>query len=214
MNYKNNIKIKIKKIVMSIYILTFLAILITGCHQEPVYIETRDNKPVTNDEILHVDVTDEEADLSAIYLLSEENEFASSFISKYDVGIHSKGYKVKLKIEYLNNIKVIDYLEMPSSKTVNNLYITMDNYDFIVALFNESELISKGVFDISTLNQEDKGFVCKAGNSTKSNAIGFSEKLDNNLIIYNTSLSVVHGDEEWNKDNEEKITLSVFLEDE
>lgn len=213
MCFRNYIKIKKKKLITAINIFIFLSIFITGCHQDPVYIETRNNKSVTNNEILHVDIADEEADLSAIYLLNEENKFASSFISKYDIGIHSKAYKVKLKIEYLSNIQIIDCIEMPSSKTITNLYVTMDNYDFIVALFDETNLISKGVYDISVLNQENQPLKCMASRTNKTHIIGFEQELRKDLIIYKTELSAIHGDEEWNEDNEEKITLSIFLED-
>ena len=56
---------------------------------------------------------------------------------------------------------MIEYLDMnmPSSSTVTSLYITMDNYTFIVALFNETELVSRQTFDISKYNQESENFV-------------------------------------------------------
>lgn len=196
-----------------ICLIVFLSVIITGCQQKSTSIKTNNNHSVADNEILHVNITEDENALSAIYLLSEENEFGSTFINKYDIGIHSKNYKIKLEIAYLDSIQKIDYMDMPSSSTVTHLYITMDNYDFIVALFDETELISKRVFDISTLNKENENFICKGSHSDKVQAIGLSEKMSNDLLIYNTVLDVVHGDEEWNEDNEEKIALNVILED-
>lgn len=213
MNDKNCLEQRFLKEKRLICMVVFLAMLITGCQQKSTSIKTSNNNSVDDNEILHVDITEDEDALSAIYLLSEDNEFGSTFINKYDVGIHSKEYKVKLEIEYLDSIQRMDYMDIPSSSAVTHLYITMDNYDFIVALFDETELISKGIFDISTLNKEDRNFVCKGSHSDKVQAIGSSEKMSNDLLIYNTVLDVVHGDEEWNEDNEEKITLSVILED-
>ena len=37
--------------------------------------------------------------------------------------------------------------------------------------------------------------------------------IENDLIVYDTTLVMVHGDEEWNEDNEEQIRLSVTLEE-
>lgn len=213
MNDKNYLKQRFLKGKSLICIVVFLSMFITGCQQKSTSIKTNNNHSVADNEILHVDITEDEDALSSVYLLSEENEFGSTFINKYDIGIHSKEYKIKLKIEYLNSIQRIDYMNIPSSSTITHLYITMDNYDFIIALFDETELISKGVFDISALNKEDENFLCKGSSSDKVQAIGLREKLSNDLLIYNTVIDVVHGNEEWNEDNEEKIALSVILED-
>ncbi len=92
----------------------------------------------------------------------------------------------------------------------------MDNYTFIVALFNETELVSRQTFDISKYNQESENFVCKSRIlilNNKISAIGSNQRLENDLIVYDTTLVMVHGDEEWNEDNEEQIRLSVTLEE-
>src|SRR5699024_9920672 len=166
------------------------------------------NTSVTDDHILHVSLNDDENALSAIYLMSEENEFSSTFISKYDIGIHSKSYKIIIKSEYQEMVEYLE-MDMPSSSTVTNLYITMDNYIFIAALFNETELISKQTLDISKYNEENENFVCKSSTNNEVSAIGSSQILDNDLVIYDTTLVMVHGDEEWNEDNEEQIRLTV-----
>ena len=89
----------------------------------------------------------------------------------------------------------------------------MDNYIFIAALFNETELISKQTLDISKYNEENENFVCKSSTNNEVSAIGSSQILDNDLVIYDTTLVMVHGDEEWNEDNEEQIRLTVSLEE-
>lgn len=205
-NVKNNLILK--KILLVICIL----IMTVGCQAKTIETSKNVNTSVTDDHILHVSLNDDENALSAIYLMSEENEFSSAFISKYDIGIHSKAYKIIIKSEYQ---EIVEYLEMdmPSSSTVTNLYITMDNYIFIAALFNGTELISKQTLDISKYNEENENFVCKSSTNNKVSAIGSSQILDNDLVIYDTTLVMVHGDEEWNEDNEEQIRLTVSLEE-
>ena len=58
-----------------------------------------------------------------------------------------------------------------------------------------------------------KNFVCKSSTNNKISAIGSNQRLENDLIVYDTTLVMVHGDEEWNEDNEEQIRLSVTLEE-
>lgn len=205
-NVKNNLILK--KILLVICIL----IMTVGCQAKTIETSKNVNTSVTDDHILHVSLNDDENALSAIYLMSEENEFSSTFISKYDIGIHSKSYKIIIKSEYQ---EMVEYLEMDmlSSSTVTNLYITMDNYIFIAALFNGTELISKQTLDISKYNEENENFVCKSSTNNKVSAIGSSQILDNDLVIYDTTLVMVHGDEEWNEDNEEQIRLTVSLEE-
>ena len=62
----------------------------------------------------------------------------------------------------------------------------MDNYTFIVALFNETELVSRQTFDISKYNQESENFVCKSSTNNKISAIGSNQRLENDLIVYDT----------------------------
>ena len=121
-----------------------------GINTDLLYI--KDNK------ILFVKFMDTSEDLFSILdeelieVMNEENEFSSTFISKYDIGIHSSSYKIIIKSEYQESI---DYLEMdmPTASTITSLYITMDNYNFIVGLFNGTELISKQTLDINQYNQ-------------------------------------------------------------
>ena len=203
---KNNLILK--KILLVICIL----IMTVGCQAKTIETSKNVNTSVTDDHILHVSLNDDENALSAIYLMSEENEFSSTFISKYDIGIHSKSYKIIIKSEYQEMVEYLE-MDMPSSSTVTNLYITMDNYIFIAALFNETELISKQTLDISKYNEENENFVCKSSTNNEVSAIGSSQILDNDLVIYDTTLVMVHGDEEWNEDNEEQIRLTVSLEE-
>lgn len=205
-NVKNNLILK--KILLVICIL----IMTVGCQAKTIETSKNVNTSVTDDHILHVSLNDDENALSAIYLMSEENEFSSTFISKYDIGIHSKSYKIIIKSEYQEMVEYLE-MDMPSSSTVTNLYITMDNYIFIAALFNETELISKQTLDISKYNEENENFVCKSSTNNEVSAIGSSQILDNDLVIYDTTLVMVHGDEEWNEDNEEQIRLTVSLEE-
>lgn len=185
-------------------------ILLTSCHKKSKIFETRNNVPVNDNEILHVDINEEEENFVAVYMLNETNEFKCNFISKYDIGKHTKNYKVKLKIEYLDNTQIIDYMEIPNFSKITKLYVTMENYHFITALFDDTQLISKGAYDISVLNKEDKPLKCMAGSTDKTHIIGFGQQLSNNLVVYKTELSVIHGDEEWNEENDEKMTLSVI----
>lgn len=205
-NVKNNLILK--KILLVICIL----IMTVGCQAKTIETSKNVNTSVTDDHILHVSLNDDENALSAIYLMSEENEFSSTFISKYDIGIHSKSYKIIIKSEYQEMVEYLE-MDMPSSSTVTNLYITMDNYIFIAALFNETELISKQTLDISKYNEENENFVCKSSTNNEVSAIGSSQILENDLVIYDTTLVMVHGDEEWNEDNEEQIRLTVSLEE-
>ena len=205
-NIKNNLILK--KILLIICIL----IMTVGCQSKTVETTKNEKTTVSDNHILHVSLNDDENALSSIYLMSEDNEFSSTFISKYDIGAHSKSYKIIIKSEYQEMIEYLD-MNMPSSSTVTSLYITMDNYTFIVALFNETELVSRQTFDISKYNQESENFVCKSSTNNKISAIGSNQRLENDLIVYDTTLVMVHGDEEWNEDNEEQIRLSVTLEE-
>lgn len=201
-----------KKSNLKILILFFVFFGLVGCQQKTVEISNKKNTSVLDNQILHVDISNDENAISGIYLMNEENEFSSTFISKYDIGIHSTSYKIIIKSEYQESI---DYLEMdmPTASTITSLYITMDNYNFIVGLFNGTELISKQTLDINQYNQESENFVCKSSTNNKITPVGLSQKLDNNLVIYDTTLVMVHGDEQWNEDNEEHIKLSVILEE-
>ena len=202
-----------KKVLLVISLLT----IIVGCESKTIEIpsvETSENEKtsVEYDHILPVSFNDDEAAISCIYLMSEENEFSSIFRCKYDIGVHSNSYKIIIKSKYQEIVEHLE-MDMPSSLNITNLYITMDNYTFIVALFNGTELISKQTLDISKYNQESENFVCKGSTNNKIIVIGLNEKLNNDLSIYDTTLVMVHSDEEWNEDNEEQIRLTVTLEE-
>lgn len=207
--YKHHLKI--------VLLLFFLVIGFAGCQRKtsetPKTVTTKEkNKTVTDDHILHVSASDDESAIIKVYFNNEENVFESIFISKYDVGIHSKSYKIILKSEYKEMADRLE-MDMPASSAVTHLYITMDNYTFIVALFEGTELISKMILDISKYNQESENFVCNASTDNKIVPIGLSRELADDLVIYETTLVLIHGDEEWNEDNEENMTLSVVLEE-
>lgn len=207
--YKHNLKI--------VLLLFFVLLGLTGCQRKtvetPKIVTSKEkNKTVKDDQILHVSAGDDESAIINIYLKNEENVFDSTFFNKYDVGVHLKSYKIILKSEYQ---EMADRLEMnmPASSAVTHLYITMDNYTFIVALFNGTELISRMTLDISKYNQESENFLCKASTDNKIVPIGLSRELVDDLVIYETTLVMVHGDEEWNEENEEQIKFSVILEE-
>lgn len=201
-----------RKLNLKIFLLFLVFFLLVGCQQKIVKTSNKKNTSVLDDQILHVDISNDENAISGIYLMNEENEFSSTFISKYDIGTHSTSYKIIIKSEYQDRI---DYLEMdmPATSTITSLYITMDNYNFIVGLFDGTELTSKQTLDINQYNQESENFVCKSSTNNKITPVGLSQKLDNDLVIYDTTLVMVHGDEQWNEDNEEHIKLSVILEE-
>lgn len=205
----NHVKRKLNTKILLLFLIFFW---LSGCQQKKVETSNKKNTSVLDNQILHVDISDDENAISGIYLMNEENEFSSSFISKYDIGIHSTSYKILIKSEFQESI---DYLEMdmPTASTVTSMYITMDNYTFIVGLFNGTELISKQTLDINQYNQERENFVCKSSTNNKITLVGSSQELENNLVVYDTTLVMVHGDEEWNEDNEEHIKLSVILEE-
>lgn len=201
-----------RKLNLKILLLFLVFFGLVGCQQKTVKTSNKKNTSVLDDQILHVDISNDENAISGIYLMNEENEFSSTFISKYDIGTHSTSYKIIIKSEYQDHI---DYLEMdmPATSTITSLYITMDNYNFIVGLFDGTELTSKQTLDINQYNQESENFVCKSSTNNKITPVGLSQKLDNDLVIYDTTLVMVHGDEQWNEDNEEHIKLSVILEE-
>ncbi len=205
--------LSLKKVLLVISLL----MIIVGCKSKTIEIpsvETSENEktPVADNHILPVSLNDDEASISSAYLMSEENEFSSTFVCKYDIGVHSNSYKIIIKSKYQ---EIVEHLEMdiPSSLNITNLYITMDNYTFIVALFNGTELISKQTLDISKYNQESENFVCKGSTNNKTLVTRLSKKLNNDLSIFDTTLLMVHGDEKWNEDNEERIRLTVTLEE-
>lgn len=207
--YKNHLKI--------VLLLFFLVIGFTGCQRKtvetPKTVTTKEkNKTVKDDQILHVSAGDDESAIINIYLENEENVFDAIFFNKYDVGIHSKSYKIILKSKYKEMTDRLE-MDMPASSAVTHLYITIENYTFIVALFEGTELISRMTLDISKYNQESENFLCKGSADNKNIALGLSRELADDLVIYKTTLLMVHGDEEWNEDNEENITLSVALEE-
>lgn len=205
----NHVKRKLNTKILLLFLIFFWLI---GCQQKKVETSNKKNTSVLDNQILHVDISDDENAISEIYLMNEENEFSSTFISKYDIGIHSASYKILIKSEFQESI---DYLEMdmPTASTVTSMYITTDNYTFIVGLFNGTELISKQTLDINQYNHESENFVCKSSTNNKITPVGFNQELENNLVVYDTTLVMVHGDEEWNEDNEEHIKLSVILEE-
>lgn len=199
-----------KKMNLKILLLFLVFFWLVGCQQKTVKISNKKNTSVLDDQILHVDISNDEDAISGVYLMNEENEFSSTFISKYEIGTHSTSYKIIIKSEYQDHI---DYLkmDMPATSTITSLYITMDNYNFIVGLFDGTELTSKQTLDINQYNQESENFVSKSSTNNKITPVGLSQKLDKNLVIYDTTLVMVHGDEQWNEDNEEHIKLSVIL---
>ena len=199
-----------KKMNLKILLLFLVFFGLVGCQQKTVKISNKKNKSVLDGQILHVDISNDEDAISGVYLMNEENEFSSTFISKYEIGTHSTSYKIIIKSEYQDHIDYLD-MDMPATSTITSLYITMDNYNFIVGLFNGTELTSKQTLDINQYNQESENFVSKSSTNNKITPVGLSQKLDKNLVIYDTTLVMVHGNEQWNEDNEEHIKLSVIL---
>lgn len=185
---------------------------LVGCKSNPAINNQEEQtviKETSDNEIQYVPLTEEEKNFSELYAISDKNIFGSNLMKKYEIGMHSSEYIVKLNVEYLGETKVIDYMELPASLTKTILYVTMDNYNYLSALFNGNELLSKGDFDLKTLNKEGKTFFWNTCKSDVNELIGNSYTLEDNLILYKDVLSVAFKEDK----KKENIIISLVLEE-
>lgn len=169
-----------------------------------------DNTLYGND-IKRVNVLPEELDYATFYLENEENEFGAGLLMKFEIGSHQADYLVKLETECLDEKSKVDYMELPPSTTMTTLYVTTENYYFISALYEENQLVSKGIFDLRELNNKEVPLVYTEGANSGITIIGYKEPMLNYHIISTIEFLVAHKmtDDILEPAGKMKLTLSL-----